>query len=137
MEKILNSFFKLFKKKNPPDALRKSAGKVEIPNKSIPNPAISGEEIEAVSKKALYKSPQGIKPRINPKKNPFKPFGFLNKNAKIFCKRIIFKEEISKVFDLNGNLFFIFESAILRKFFSKKSPKKVSEAMNKNVAEIT
>lgn len=41
-----------FKKKYPPEAVRKSAGKVDIPNKSIPKAATIGLAIDAARAKA-------------------------------------------------------------------------------------
>lgn len=67
LEKKSNSFLNFLKKKYPPDALKKSAGKVAIPNKNIAKAAINGEEIAAAIRNALYKRPQGMKPRIKPK----------------------------------------------------------------------
>jgi len=40
-----------------------------------------------------------------------------------------------KVFDLNGNLFFSFIFVRVRRFFSKKRLRKISEARNKKTAE--
>ena len=67
-EIILKSAFKIRKKIKLPEAVKKSAGMVEIPNKNIPNPAKIGEEMDAANKKAPYKRPQGIKPKIIPRK---------------------------------------------------------------------
>ena len=54
-----------------------------------------------------------MNPKTIPRKQPFKPFGFLNKGFKgrILKNRAVFL----KVFDLNGNLFFNHEKLNIMK----------------------
>ena len=97
---ILNPEY--FIKKPPPRAVANNAGKVAIPKHAIASIAISGFEIAAAIKKAPYKSPQGMKPSITPRKYPLIPVGFLKRKENFLVKKML---NLSINGNLNGNIF--------------------------------
>ncbi len=52
----------------PPNAVKNSDGNVEMPKQNIPAAANNGLEIAPAIKNAPYKRPQGMNPRIIPRK---------------------------------------------------------------------
>lgn len=87
-----------FCKTLPPQAVRNNDGNVPRPNKHKPIAAKNGLAIAAAIRNALYKSPQGINPKIMPSKYPLKPCGFWNKTLDNFLGK---NGALCRIDDLN------------------------------------